>query len=215
MPGIFVIPGPPSAGNDRENVKARKEGLNGRPRGPGEDGRAGATDGLRGRLESGGYFPEYATRLAPSSISRRLTSSAAGLTSLEVLRREGSTAWAQFYVPGTPARYEPLIDRVGAAGYDTIVISADGEDSAASGLNGDQSDNSKLQAGARTRPDRERLEAQSRGLVPNRLDSYAARQSRRRRAVLRGSTEALAHTFRRDDGAWISRHHSAPTAEPC
>jgi L-lactate dehydrogenase (cytochrome) len=51
--------------------------------------------------------------------------SAASLVRLEEVRREGPTAWYQAYLAGDPARIEPLIDRVEAAGYDTLVVTAD------------------------------------------------------------------------------------------
>jgi L-lactate dehydrogenase (cytochrome) len=51
--------------------------------------------------------------------------SGASLIPLEAVRREGPTAWYQLYVPGDAARIEPVIDRALAAGYDTIVVTAD------------------------------------------------------------------------------------------
>jgi L-lactate dehydrogenase (cytochrome) len=41
------------------------------------------------------------------------------------VRREGPTAWYQLYVPGDAARIEPVTERALAAGYDTIVVTAD------------------------------------------------------------------------------------------
>ncbi|MBV8522420.1 MAG: alpha-hydroxy-acid oxidizing protein, partial [Acetobacteraceae bacterium] len=60
-----------------------------------------------------------ATRNIPMIVS------GASLIKLEDLKKEGHTAWFQAYIPGDPARIEPLIDRVAASGYDTLVITAD------------------------------------------------------------------------------------------
>mgnify|MGYP001163400564 CR=1 FL=1 len=51
--------------------------------------------------------------------------SASSLIPLEEVRREGPTAWYQAYLPGDPARIEPLVDRVLAAGFDTFVLTVD------------------------------------------------------------------------------------------
>jgi L-lactate dehydrogenase (cytochrome) len=51
--------------------------------------------------------------------------SASSLITLEEVRRENPDAWYQAYLAGEPARIEPLVDRVAAAGYDTFVITAD------------------------------------------------------------------------------------------
>jgi len=72
-----------------------------------------------------GYRADRALARAAALAEIPMIVSAAGLTSLETMRREGATTWFQLYVPGTLARYEPLIDRAGAAGYDTLVVSAD------------------------------------------------------------------------------------------
>jgi L-lactate dehydrogenase (cytochrome) len=51
--------------------------------------------------------------------------SASSLITLEDVRHENPAAWYQAYLAGDPARIEPLVDRVAAAGYDTFVITAD------------------------------------------------------------------------------------------
>jgi len=52
--------------------------------------------------------------------------SASSLIPLEEVRREGGeTTWYQAYLPGEPARIEPLVDRVKAAGFDTFVLTID------------------------------------------------------------------------------------------
>jgi L-lactate dehydrogenase (cytochrome) len=51
--------------------------------------------------------------------------SASSLITLEDVRRENPAAWYQAYLAGEPARIEPLVDRVAAAGYDTFVVTAD------------------------------------------------------------------------------------------
>ena len=51
--------------------------------------------------------------------------SASSLITLEDVRRENPAAWYQAYLAGVPARIEPLVDRVAAAGYDTFVVTAD------------------------------------------------------------------------------------------
>jgi L-lactate dehydrogenase (cytochrome) len=51
--------------------------------------------------------------------------SAASLMRLEDVRPVGPTTWFQGYWPGDTARIDAMIDRVGAAGYDTLVITVD------------------------------------------------------------------------------------------
>ncbi|MEO7811244.1 MAG: alpha-hydroxy acid oxidase [Usitatibacter sp.] len=47
------------------------------------------------------------------------------LIRLEDVKREGHTAWFQAYLPGDQARIDALVERVAAAGYDTLVITVD------------------------------------------------------------------------------------------
>ncbi|WJR77278.1 alpha-hydroxy acid oxidase [Bradyrhizobium sp. NP1] len=51
--------------------------------------------------------------------------SASSLIPLEAVRAVGPTTWYQAYLPGEPARIEALVDRVAAAGFDTLVLTAD------------------------------------------------------------------------------------------
>jgi L-lactate dehydrogenase (cytochrome) len=51
--------------------------------------------------------------------------SGASLTRLEDVRKVGSTAWFQGYIPGDEAAIRALVERVGNAGYDTLVVTAD------------------------------------------------------------------------------------------
>ena len=47
------------------------------------------------------------------------------LIRLEDVKREGKTAWFQAYLPGDQVRIDALVERVAAAGYDTLVITVD------------------------------------------------------------------------------------------
>jgi L-lactate dehydrogenase (cytochrome) len=51
--------------------------------------------------------------------------SGASFTRLEDVRSVGPTAWFQGYIPGDEAAIRALVERVGAAGYDTLVVTAD------------------------------------------------------------------------------------------
>lgn len=51
--------------------------------------------------------------------------SGASLTPMEDVRKAGATSWFQAYVPGEPDRIAALVNRVEAAGFDTLVITAD------------------------------------------------------------------------------------------
>jgi L-lactate dehydrogenase (cytochrome) len=51
--------------------------------------------------------------------------SGASLTPMEKVRQSGVTSWFQAYVPGELERIGALVDRVEAAGFDTLVITAD------------------------------------------------------------------------------------------
>ncbi|HUN46485.1 MAG TPA: alpha-hydroxy acid oxidase, partial [Stellaceae bacterium] len=51
--------------------------------------------------------------------------SAASLIPLEEIRRNGPTSWYQAYLPGDAARIEALVDRVAAAGFETLVLTTD------------------------------------------------------------------------------------------
>lgn len=51
--------------------------------------------------------------------------SGASLTPMEEVRQAGSTSWFQAYIPGEEARFKALVERVEAAGFDTIVVTVD------------------------------------------------------------------------------------------
>jgi len=51
--------------------------------------------------------------------------SAASLTRLEDVHRANPHAWFQAYLAGDLTRIEPMVDRVAAAGYETLVVTAD------------------------------------------------------------------------------------------
>lgn len=51
--------------------------------------------------------------------------SAASLTPLERVAREGGSRWFQCYIPGDDARIEALLTRVSAAGFDHLVVTGD------------------------------------------------------------------------------------------
>ena len=51
--------------------------------------------------------------------------SGASLTRMEEVRAAGATSWFQAYIPGEDSRIAPLLDRVEAAGFSTLVITAD------------------------------------------------------------------------------------------
>jgi L-lactate dehydrogenase (cytochrome) len=47
------------------------------------------------------------------------------LIRLEEVRQEGGSTWFQAYLPGDQARIDALVERVAAAGYDTLVVTVD------------------------------------------------------------------------------------------
>ncbi|MBN7758185.1 alpha-hydroxy-acid oxidizing protein [Nitratireductor aquimarinus] len=51
--------------------------------------------------------------------------SAASLTPLERVAREGGSRWFQAYIPGNMGRIEPLLKRVSSAGFDHLVVTGD------------------------------------------------------------------------------------------
>jgi L-lactate dehydrogenase (cytochrome) len=51
--------------------------------------------------------------------------SASSLIKLEEIAKANPDAWYQAYLPGEPARIEPLVDRVIAAGFKTFVLTVD------------------------------------------------------------------------------------------
>lgn len=51
--------------------------------------------------------------------------SGASLTALESVRKEGSTAWFQAYLPGETGPITQLLERAARAGYDTLCVTVD------------------------------------------------------------------------------------------
>ena len=51
--------------------------------------------------------------------------SASSIVKLEEVQQRNPEAWFQAYLPGDPARIEPMLPRLQAAGYRTLVITAD------------------------------------------------------------------------------------------
>jgi L-lactate dehydrogenase (cytochrome) len=72
-----------------------------------------------------GYRADIAMARAAAAAGLPMVLSGSSLIPLEAVRAEGPTAWYQLYVPGDATRIEPVIDRALAAGYDTIVVTAD------------------------------------------------------------------------------------------
>jgi len=62
---------------------------------------------------------------AAAALNVPMILSAASLIRLEDVIKENPAAWYQAYLAGDPARIEPMVDRVAAAGYDTFVVTAD------------------------------------------------------------------------------------------
>jgi len=71
------------------------------------------------------YRGDIVLTRAAAAMNVPMILSASSLISLEDVRRENPAAWYQAYLAGDPARIEPLVDRVAAAGYDTFVVTAD------------------------------------------------------------------------------------------
>lgn len=72
-----------------------------------------------------GYLADIALARAAAAADVPMVGAGAGLISFEDIRKAGATAWAQLYIPGDAARIAPLIDRLAAAGYDTLVVTVD------------------------------------------------------------------------------------------
>ncbi len=72
-----------------------------------------------------GYRADIALARAAAQANVPMVLSAASLIRLEDVRSAGKTAWYQAYIPGDTARIEPLLGRVAAAGYETIVVTVD------------------------------------------------------------------------------------------
>jgi L-lactate dehydrogenase (cytochrome) len=71
------------------------------------------------------YRGDVVLTRAAAAMNVPMILSASSLIRLEDVRRENPAAWYQAYLAGDPARIEPLVDRVAAAGFDTFVVTAD------------------------------------------------------------------------------------------
>ena len=71
------------------------------------------------------YRGDLVLAKAAAALNVPMIMSASSLIKLEEIRQVGPTAWYQAYLPGDPARIEPLVDRVAAAGFDTFVLTVD------------------------------------------------------------------------------------------
>jgi L-lactate dehydrogenase (cytochrome) len=71
------------------------------------------------------YRADLAFARAAHSAGVPMILSASSLIRLEEVRAAGPTAWYQAYIPGDAGRIEALMDRVGAAGFDTFVVTID------------------------------------------------------------------------------------------
>ena len=71
------------------------------------------------------YRGDLVLTQAAAAMNVPMILSAASLIKLEDVHRANPNAWYQAYLPGDPARIEPLVDRVAAAGFDTFVVTAD------------------------------------------------------------------------------------------
>src|SRR4051812_19111373 len=71
------------------------------------------------------YRADLALARAGAAMNVPMILSASSLIRLEDVARENPGVWYQAYLAGDPARIEPLVDRVAAAGFDTFVVTAD------------------------------------------------------------------------------------------
>jgi L-lactate dehydrogenase (cytochrome) len=71
------------------------------------------------------YRGDLVLTKAAAAMNVPMILSAASLIRLEDVHRANPNAWYQAYLPGDPARIEPLVDRVAAAGFGTFVVTAD------------------------------------------------------------------------------------------
>src|SRR5215470_14469298 len=71
------------------------------------------------------YRGDIVLARAAAAMNVPMILSASSLIRLEDVHRANPAAWYQAYLAGDPARIEPLVDRVAAAGFDTFVVTAD------------------------------------------------------------------------------------------
>lgn len=70
------------------------------------------------------YRGDIALARAATEANIPMILSASSLIPLEMVRQAGAH-WYQAYLPGEPARIDALVDRVAAAGFETLVLTAD------------------------------------------------------------------------------------------
>jgi L-lactate dehydrogenase (cytochrome) len=71
------------------------------------------------------YRGDLALADAAEAMGVPMIISAASLIPLEEVRRDRPNTWFQAYLPGDQARIDAMVDRVAAAGFDTLVVTAD------------------------------------------------------------------------------------------
>ena len=71
------------------------------------------------------YRGDLALADAAQSMGVPMILSAASLTKLEEVRRGRPNTWMQLYLAGDQQRIDAMVDRVGAAGFDTLVVTVD------------------------------------------------------------------------------------------
>ncbi len=78
-----------------------------------------------GGISLGAYQGDIVMARATSAANVPMILSGAALTSLEDVKAAGPLAWFQAYIPGEDAGIAKLIERVAAAGYETLVVTLD------------------------------------------------------------------------------------------
>jgi L-lactate dehydrogenase (cytochrome) len=71
------------------------------------------------------YRADLALAQAAGSAGIPMIISASSVIPLEEINKAAPSAWFQAYLPGEPERIEPMLDRVAAAGFQTLVLTVD------------------------------------------------------------------------------------------
>lgn len=71
------------------------------------------------------YRGDLALADAAEAMGVPMIMSASSLIPLEEVRRDRPNTWFQAYLPGDQTRIDAMVDRVAAAGFDTLVVTAD------------------------------------------------------------------------------------------
>jgi L-lactate dehydrogenase (cytochrome) len=74
-----------------------------------------------------GYRADIAMARAAAAANIPMVMSGSSLIRLEDVAKEGSTTWFQAYLPGDVSRITALVERVGRAGFDILVITVDSQ----------------------------------------------------------------------------------------